>query len=63
MPGASAPVAPSADPMPTAPRAPDYADLYRLGVRVGSAVVTLPVRLALRVVREPARRLRRLVRR
>ena len=38
-------------------------DLYRLGVRVGTAVVTLPVRLALRVVREPARRLRYLVRR
>ena len=54
---------PPADPTPTAPRPPDYADLYRLGVRVGTAVVTLPVRLALRVLREPARRLRRLVRR
>jgi hypothetical protein len=54
---------PPADPTPTAPRPPDYADLYRLGVRVGTAVVTLPVRLALRVVREPVRRLRQLARR
>ena len=54
---------PAADPMPTAPRPPDYADLYRLGVRVGTAVVTLPVRLALRIVREPVRRLRQLARR
>ena len=48
---------------PTAPRPPDYADLYRLGMRVGTAVVTLPVRLALRVVREPVRRLWHLARR
>ena len=52
---------PPADPTPTAPRPPDYADLYRLGVRVGSAVVTLPVRMALFAVRAPARRLRQLV--
>jgi hypothetical protein len=52
---------PPADPTPTAPRPPDYADLWRLSVRVGSAVATVPVRLALRVVLGPARRLRRLV--
>jgi hypothetical protein len=52
---------PPADPMPTAPRPPDYADLWRLGVRVGSTLATLPVRLALRAVQAPARRLRRLV--
>ena len=52
---------PPADPTPSAPRPPDYADLYRLGVRVGSAVVTLPVRLALCAVRAPARRLRQLI--
>ena len=54
---------PPAAPTPTAPRPPDSADLYRRGMRVGTAVVTLPVRLALRVVREPARRLRHLIRR
>jgi hypothetical protein len=54
---------PPADPTPTAPQPPDYADLYRLGVWVGTAVITLPVRLALRVVREPVRRLRHLLRR
>ena len=53
--------APDDEESPTAPRPPDYADLYRLGVRVGTAVVTLPVRLALRVLREPVRRLRHLV--
>ena len=47
--------------MPAAPRPPDYADLWRLGVRVGQAVVALPVRLTLCAVREPVRRLRRLV--
>jgi len=52
---------PPADPTPTAPRPPDYADLWRLSVRVGSTVATLPVRLALRVILGPARRLRRLV--
>ncbi len=52
---------PPADPTPTAPRPPDYADLWRLGVRVGSAVATLPVRLTLCAVREPARRARRLL--
>lgn len=53
---------PPADPTPTAPpRPPDYADLWRLGVRVGSALATLPVRLALRTVQGPVRRLRRLV--
>lgn len=52
---------PPADPVPAAPRPPDYADLWHLGVRVGSAVVTLPVRLAVYAVREPARRLRRLL--
>jgi hypothetical protein len=54
---------PPADPTPTAPRPPDYADLWRLSVRVGSTVATVPVRLALRVVLGPARRLRHLVRR
>jgi hypothetical protein len=52
---------PPADPTPTAPRPPDYADLWRLSVRVGSTVATVPVRLALRVVLGPARRLRQLV--
>ena len=52
---------PPADPTPTAPRPPDYADLWRLSVRVGSTLATLPVRLALRAVQAPARRLRRLV--
>lgn len=52
---------PPADPTPTAPRPPDYADLWRLGVRVGSAVATLPVRLTLCAVRRPARRLRQLL--
>ena len=52
---------PPADPTPTAPRPPDYADLWRLGVRVGSAVATLPVRLTLYAVREPVRRVRRLL--
>ena len=50
---------PPPDPPPSAPRPPDYADLWRLGVRVGQAVVTLPVRLTLCVVRAPVRRLRR----
>ncbi|WNV73622.1 DNA-directed RNA polymerase subunit alpha C-terminal domain-containing protein [Geodermatophilus sp. DSM 44513] len=45
----------------TTPRPPDYADLWRLGVRVGSVVVTLPLRLTLRVVGPPARRLRQLL--
>jgi hypothetical protein len=54
---------PPADPMPSAPRPPDYADLWRLGVRLGSAAATLPLRLTLFAVREPARRLRRLLRR
>ena len=52
---------PPADPTPTAPRPPDYADLWRLGVRVGSAVADLTARLVLCAVRTPARRLRRLV--
>ena len=52
---------PPPDPTPTAPRPPDYADLWRLGIRVGQAVVALPVRLTLCAVREPVRRLRRLV--
>jgi hypothetical protein len=47
---------PSAPPPP-----PDYADLWRLGVRVGQAVATLPVRLTVCAVREPVRRLRQLV--
>ncbi|MDP9427798.1 MAG: hypothetical protein M3Q47_02475, partial [Actinomycetota bacterium] len=51
---------PAAGPARTAPRPPDYADLWRLSVRVGSAVATLPVRLALYAVRLPIRRLRRL---
>lgn len=51
---------PPPDPPPTAPRPPDYADLWRLGVRVGQAVSTLPVRLTLCAVREPVRRLRQL---
>ncbi len=54
---------PPADPMPSAPRPPDYADLWRLGVALGSAAATLPLRLTLFAVREPARRLRRLLRR
>jgi RNA polymerase alpha subunit len=52
---------PPADPTPAAPRPPDYADLWRLGVRVGSAVAALPVRLTLCAVRAPARRVRRLL--
>ncbi|WP_448608820.1 DNA-directed RNA polymerase subunit alpha C-terminal domain-containing protein [Geodermatophilus sp. URMC 60] len=52
---------PPPDPTPTAPRPPDYADLWRLGVRVGSTLATLPVRLTLRAVQAPVRRLRRLV--
>jgi len=48
-------------PRPPAPRPPDYADLWRLGVRVGSAVATLPLRLTLHVVRAPVRRLRQLL--
>lgn len=52
---------PPAGPPRTAPRPPDYADLWRLSVRVGSAVATLPVRLALYAVRLPVRGLRRLV--
>jgi hypothetical protein len=51
---------PPPDPPPTAPRPPDYADLWRLGVRIGRAVSTLPVRLTLCAVREPVRRLRQL---
>jgi Bacterial RNA polymerase, alpha chain C terminal domain len=51
---------PPPDPPPTAPRPPDYADLWRLGVRVGQAVATLPVRLTLCAVRGPVRRLRQL---
>ena len=51
---------PPPDPTPTAPRPPDYADLWRLGVRVGRAVATLPVRLTLGAVRGPVRRLRQL---
>jgi len=54
---------PPADPTPAAPRPPEYADLWRLGVRVGSAIATLPVRLTLYAVREPVRRVRRLLRR
>ena len=54
---------PPADPIPAAPRQPDYADLWRLGVALGSAAATLPPRLTLFAVREPARRLRRLFRR
>ncbi|MGR6964586.1 DNA-directed RNA polymerase subunit alpha C-terminal domain-containing protein [Geodermatophilus sp. URMC 61] len=52
---------PPPDPPPTAPRPPDYADLWRLGVRVGQTAVTLPVRLTLCAVRAPVRRLRQLV--
>jgi RNA polymerase alpha subunit len=52
---------PPADPTPAAPRPPDYADLWRLGVRVGSTVAALPVRLTLCAVRAPARRVRRLL--
>lgn len=52
---------PPDDPMPSAPRPPEYADLWRLGLRVGSAAATLPVRLTLCAVRGPARRLRRLL--
>lgn len=52
---------PPGDPTPPAPRPPDYADLWRLGVRVGSALATLPVRLAWWAVRMPVRRLRRRV--
>jgi hypothetical protein len=52
---------PPPDPTPTAPRPPDYADLWRLGVRVGQTLATLPARLTLRAVRAPARRLRQLV--
>jgi hypothetical protein len=52
---------PPPDPTPTAPRPPDYADLWRLGVRVGQALATLPVRLTVYAVRAPVRRLRRLV--
>lgn len=52
---------PPADPTPAAPRPPDYADLWRLGVQVGSAMAALPVRLTLCAVREPARQVRRLL--
>ena len=51
---------PPPDPTPTAPRPPDYADLWRLGVRVGQTLVTLPARLALLAVQRPTRHLRRL---
>ena len=52
---------PPADPLPSAPRPPDYADLWRLGVKLGTAAATLPLRLTLFAVREPGRRLRRLL--
>lgn len=52
---------PPPDPTPTAPRPPDYADLWRLGVLVGRSVATLPVRLTVWAVRAPVRGLRRLV--
>ena len=52
---------PPADPTPAAPRPPDYADLWRLGVQVGSAMAALPVRLTLCAVRAPARQVRRLL--
>ena len=51
---------PAPEPARPGPRPPDYADLWRLGVRVGSVLATLPVRLALYAVRLPVRGLRRL---
>ena len=62
VPATPPPAEPPAPPAPSAPRPPDYADLWRLSVRVGSAVATLPVRLALLAVQVPVRRLRQLVR-
>jgi hypothetical protein len=44
-----------------APRPPDYADLLLLGVHVARALAGMPWRVARWSVREPARRLRRLV--
>jgi hypothetical protein len=53
---------PPPDPPPSAPPPPpDYADLWRLGVRVGQAVAILPVRLTVCAAQEPVRRLRQLV--
>jgi hypothetical protein len=55
------PPPPPPDVTPTGPRPPDYADLWRLGMRVGQTLATLPARLALVAVQRPTRSLRRLL--
>ncbi|WP_280660666.1 phosphopantothenoylcysteine decarboxylase, partial [Geodermatophilus sp. DF01_2] len=42
-------------------RPAEYADLRRLGMRAARAAATLPVRMVVCTVREPTRRLRRLL--